>query len=161
MMKKYLVLTSKIDEELLEIGKLAERALKAWDLACGKNDDLYLDSVALNLHGFYTGIEKIFEMIAKNIDGSVPVEDSWHMELLKQMAMEIQQLRPRVIRKETLSLLNDYRGFRHIVRNIYTYHISIGKLAPLMEELPRTLSLLNEDLHEITSLLIASSENQD
>jgi hypothetical protein len=160
MTKKYLTIASKIDEELLEIGKLVDRAMKAWDLAGSKKDDLYLDSVSLNLHGFYSGIEKIFETIARNIDGTVPTGDSWHLELLKQMALEIHQLRPCVIRKETLALLNEYRGFRHIVRNVYTYNISILKLTPLMEELPRALQLLKEDLHGITSLLIASSENQ-
>jgi len=30
---------------------------------------LYLDSAALNLHGFYSGLERLFELIARHVDG--------------------------------------------------------------------------------------------
>lgn len=49
-------------------------------------DDYYLDSVALNLHGFYSGLERVFEKVASTIDGSVPSAANWHRELLNQMA---------------------------------------------------------------------------
>jgi hypothetical protein len=37
----------------------------AWNKAAVNSDDLYLDNVALNLHGFYSGIEGVFGLIAK------------------------------------------------------------------------------------------------
>ena len=40
------------------------------------------------LHSFYNGLENIFEIIAKNIDGSVPTGNKSHQELLHQMASE-------------------------------------------------------------------------
>jgi hypothetical protein len=38
------------------------------------------------LHSFYTEIEKILKLIAREWDGKLPLSDSWHRELLKQMS---------------------------------------------------------------------------
>ena len=35
------------------------------------DQDAYLNSVALNLHSFYSGLERIFELIAQELDGGV------------------------------------------------------------------------------------------
>ena len=40
------------------------------------------------LHSFYNGLENIFDIIAKNIDGSVPTGNKSHQELLHQMSSE-------------------------------------------------------------------------
>lgn len=156
MTNKYLTFVSRIREELCEIDKLILRTLKAWDNVKKTSDELYLDSVALNLHGIYSGFEKIFEIIAKNIDSSMPFGDSWHLELLKQMATEIQQVRPPVIKKQTFEFLNEYRGFRHIVRNVYTYNISTKKLTPLVEDLQTTYDFMKKDLEEFLKLFEVS-----
>ncbi len=153
MTSKHLTFISKIKEELYEIDKLVLRTLKAWESAKKTADELYFDSVALNLHGVYSGFEKIFELIAKNIDSSMPSGDSGHLELLKQMAIEIEQVRPAVIRKSTFELLNEYRGFRHIVRNVYTYNISAKKLTPLIEDLQTTFDYIKSDLDNFLALL--------
>ncbi len=152
MTNKHLTFVSRIREELHEIEKLVLRALKAWDNAKETADELYLDSVALNLHNIYSAIEKIFELIAKNIDSSIPNGDSWHLELLKQMATKIQQVRPPVIKKQIFELLNEYRGFRHIVRNLYTYNISTKKLTPLVEDLQPTYNLVKRDIEDFLKL---------
>jgi hypothetical protein len=43
-----------------------------------------LDGVALNLHSFYSGTERIFELIAANVDDILPKGENWHQALLKQ-----------------------------------------------------------------------------
>lgn len=152
MTNKHLTIISRIKEEMNEIDKLVIRVLNAWEHARKTSDELYLDSVALNLHGIYSGIEKIFEIIAKNIDYSIPSGDARHLELLRQMATEIQHLRPPVINKHTFELLNEYRGFRHIVRNVYTYNISVKKLTPLVEDLQTAYNSIKKDLDEFLKI---------
>ena len=85
MNRKYLTLTSRINEELSGLKRIVLRIQKAYECAEKSNDDLYLDSVALNLHGFYSAMENIFELIAKNVDQTIPDGELWHQELLKQM----------------------------------------------------------------------------
>ena len=78
MNREIQLICSLIDEELNSINDLVPRIELAWKKAAENSDDLYLDSVALNLHGFYSGIERIFELIAKRIDGSLLSGDNWH-----------------------------------------------------------------------------------
>jgi hypothetical protein len=40
------------------------------------------------LHDFYTGIEKIFENIGKEVDRRIPLGDEWHSDLLHQMTLD-------------------------------------------------------------------------
>lgn len=94
MGKKHLTMASRIRDELSELQQAIERIHLGWERARRENDDLYLDSVAFNLHSLYTGLERIFELIAANIDQSKPEGENWHQESLHQMAIEIEMVRP-------------------------------------------------------------------
>lgn len=67
------------------------------------------------------------------MDGALPQGINWHQELLSQMALEIPSVRPAIISEKTRDLLEPYRGFRHVVRNVYTYHIIPEKMKPLVK----------------------------
>ena len=141
-----MTLLSRIYEELSELERIVGRIHKAWDSFLTKGDELYFDSVALNLHGFYSCLERIFELIARNVDQSIPTGDSWHQELLKQMATEIRQVRPSIISRDTFILLDEYRGFRHVVRNVYTFNLSEKKLRPLVIDLQKLYLQIKKEL---------------
>ncbi|GEA18939.1 hypothetical protein E306M_20760 [Moorella sp. E306M] len=51
------------------------------------------------------------------------------------MAVEIELIRPPVISRETRNSLDEYRGFRHVVRNIYTFRLSPARIKPLLDNL--------------------------
>ena len=110
------------------------------------SDDLYLDGVALNLHGFYAGLERLFELIAATVDGTVPQGANWHQTLLEQMATEVPRVRPAVISDETRAALDEYRGFRHIVRNVYTFRFDSMKVHRLVEGAPVVFSQVRVEL---------------
>ena len=61
-------LVKRIQQELDEIQTVALRINTGWKQARRSNDDLYLDSVALNLHGFYSGFERIFTQIVEIVE---------------------------------------------------------------------------------------------
>lgn len=135
MKKKYLALAGRIRGELAEIEQIVDRVATGWEHYKLTGDDFYLDSVAFNLHSFYTGLERVFELIAVNVEQSKPEGQNWHQELLRQMAVEIEQIRPAVISRETRASLEEYRGFRHVVRNIYTFHLAPARIKPLLDDL--------------------------
>lgn len=132
MSKAGIILAARIITELNELSQLIARAEQGWDRAKKKNDDYYLDGVALNVHGFYSGLELIFEKIALAIDGSVPTGANWHRELLDQMSLEVSGIRPAVISDGLKEQLEEYRGFRHVVRNVYTHRLSEDKMRSLV-----------------------------
>ena len=153
MNKGYLVLAGRIREELGEIEKTVNRALRAWQGFKSKGDDAYLDSVALNLHGFYTALERIFEVIATEVDQSKPQGENWHQELLRQMATDVVRVRPSVISGKLRDSLDDYRGFRHVVRNVYTFRLSPSRMAPLVEALGQVFADVRKEMGEFLSFL--------
>ena len=106
-------LAARIRNELPEIEHTLKRATKGVRRAKQTGDDYYLDGVAINLHSFYSGFERIFELIAANVDDMIPKGKNWHQVLLMQMAKEIAEVRPAVISYPVRLDLDEYRGFRH------------------------------------------------
>jgi hypothetical protein len=147
------ILAARIRIDLPELAFLVERARHGWEKAKTLNDDYYLDGVALNLHGFYSGLEKIFEKIAATVDGSVPSAANWHQELLSQMSMEIPEVRPAVISQELRDMLEDYRGFRHVVRNVYTHLINPEKIELLIIRIEPVREKLTAELNAFAAFL--------
>ena len=146
MSKSFLRLPERIRDELADLERLVNRILEAWHRAQQSGDDFYLDSVALNLHGFYAGVESLFESIAAVIDHRMPQAVNWHQLLLQQMADEIPTVRPAVISEGTRELLDAYRGFRHIVRNVYTFKLDPAKMQPLVEEIQTVFGQVRREL---------------
>lgn len=140
------VLSGRIRDELSELAMVVDRAEQGWRRAKTQHDDFYLDGVALNLHGFYSGLEHVFEKIASLVDESIPIGANWHQELLRQMNIEVPGVRPAVISAELRTELEEYRGFRHIVRNVYTYQLNPEKLERLITMLRETLSRTEREL---------------
>jgi hypothetical protein len=96
------------------------------------------------LHDFYTGIEKIFENIAKEIDQRVPMGEEWHSELLHQMTLDIPGLRPPVISTQTEKKLREYLGFRHLFRKRYGFELDWEKMKRLLGRIPQVLTALEK-----------------
>lgn len=140
------VLSGRIRDELSELAMVVDRAEQGWRRAKTQHDDFYLDGVALNLHGFYSGLEHVFEKIASLVDESIPTGANWHQELLRQMNIEVPGVRPAVISAELRTELEEYLGFRHIVRNVYTYQLNPEKLERLITMLRETLSRTEREL---------------
>lgn len=64
------------------------------------------------LHSFYTGLENIFSRLCKDIDGTVPSQNQWHRDLLKQVS-EPTKKRRAIISQSLAERLTDYLSFRH------------------------------------------------
>lgn len=126
-----LTLVGRIQQSLEDLLTIVSRAETLAVKFRSNLDDGYLDGVALNLHAFYSAVEKIFEDIARTIDDGVPSGPDWHRDLLIQMSAEIPGVRPPVISRQTRLVLDDFRGFRHVVRNIYTYNLRADRVIEL------------------------------
>ncbi len=114
---------------------------------------VFMESMALKLHNFYTGIERIFRKIAEDLNGGLPPSSEWHKRLLLSMSLALDPIRPAVISKNTLGLLEDYLGFRHVVRNIYGFEIKEEKLFPLLERIETVWDEFSRDMNEFLLFL--------
>ncbi|MEK7397907.1 MAG: antitoxin [Candidatus Poribacteria bacterium] len=141
-------LAEQIRDEIPNLERAIKRALQAWQYAIAEPDrqEFYIDSASLNLQSFYTGIERLFSLIAKHIDCSLPTGKNWHSDLLWQMASDLSNIRPAVIKTERAAILDEFRGFRHRVRNIYSSDILPENVGVLILTLNASWSELYTDL---------------
>lgn len=58
--------------ELVDIRQSVAHAQAGWQEYQESGDEFYLASVALNLHNFYNGVERLFERIATTLDNQLP-----------------------------------------------------------------------------------------
>lgn len=158
MMVRYLTLAKRIQQELEELERTQEAIHRHWHRArtIVVDQDAYLNSVALNLHSLYSGLERIFELIANEFDGGIVSGENWHAALLRQMSLELPGSRPAVLQPSTATALDEYRKFRHIVRNVYATNLDpqrmaerVAALSPLWAQLR---SELDTFIHYLNSL---------
>jgi uncharacterized protein YutE (UPF0331/DUF86 family) len=69
------------------------------------------------------------------------------------MTYEIPGARPPVITQETHDLLDELRGFRHRVRNVYTFRLNPERVETLVDHLSVTHTALSQDLKDFIQFL--------
>lgn len=69
MKESYLAVAGRIRREVEQIEAVVDRAQDIWDgVDPDRSADHRIDAVALNLHGFYAGLERVFKTVAERID---------------------------------------------------------------------------------------------
>ena len=153
MTSHFVALSHRIQQDLVDIERATTRVQSAWQAYVETENDFLLDSVALNLHGFYNGLERLFERIAKGVDNRLLSGSNWHQALLKQMATEVTDARPKVISDSILKWIDEYRRFRHVVRNVYGYDLDPDRLIELVGALPDAYNQVKQALVDFSNWL--------
>lgn len=155
MILRYRLLAQRIRSETQEIKRVVIRAEGALARArqSPADQDYFLAAAALDLHSFYAGVERLFELIAADVDRSQSTGAHWHRNLLTQMTLEVPEVRPVVLTVETQEALVEYLEFRHVVRNVYTFNLRPQRVAELVESLRTTFDLAQRDLQRFVEFL--------
>lgn len=137
--QKALVFLSQAGKELSLLDrtvKVIEKRLKGLRSKTDSDDfSAYVESLSLNLHSFYEGIETIFDKVLEFTGEEKPSGHEWHLELIERMALPIGQLRPEVISAKTAKKLDTFRAFRHKVRHIYGFMLVPEDIIRIAEKL--------------------------
>lgn len=158
MNQKGRVIAARIRQELDDLRPLIEKAQRGMRAAKLKSDDqdLYLDSVALNVHDFYCGMERILLHVAGTIDKVIPEGGQWHQELLQQMHTTVAGVRPSVLSSQAVDCLKEYLAFRHVVRNVYSFKFDAERITALVNKLPACYDLVARELSSFADWLESS-----
>ena len=149
---------SEIEEELGNIERLLSE-LNEHQKEEPRNS-FYLRAVGSIFHDFYCGVERIFERIAEELNGGIPEGDNWHTQLLKDMTLQIAEVRPAVISKELLAELKGYLEFRHRFRNIYGFELEWEKMKGLKETMPGVADRFKKEIKEFIEFMKKLTEGQ-
>lgn len=153
-------LASEIEDEIEKIEKLVRENEKVCrQIKEGKEFDfLDIRGQGAIIHDFYTACEKIFKKIATDINGKLPPGEDWHQRLLYQMSIEVKEVRPAIISKESFTVLKKLLAFRHLFRNAYGFelkkesldelsHILLEKGRDILEEIDKFTTYLRKINH--------------
>jgi hypothetical protein len=149
----YLAVAGRVRSGLSDLELVVTRVERIWHAEHPGTDDWYVDATALNLLGFYAGVERLLAIIAEAVDGAKPAGAEWHQALLSQMASEIPGVRPAVVSPELKVGLDRFRGFRHVVRNVYTYNLDAEQVERLVQWLPETAAQVGIELRAFADTL--------
>jgi hypothetical protein len=116
-----------------------DRLLKNYDELLRRDQEttptlIEVTAIGAVLHSFYNGLENIFTVIAKNIDGNMPTQVQWHRDLLNQMSQKTAQ-RNAVLSVDLAERLTDYLSFRHFFRHSYSTVLEWDELKELVTDL--------------------------
>lgn len=129
---------AEIEEELRKLSRLEADIGRGRDEL--RNDparaDIHYGNLALKLHNFYTGCERIFRIIASELNSALPSNYDWHKRLLQRMSLEMGGRRPAVISQELRCALEEFLAFRHVVRSIYGYELDPERMNRLLDKYP-------------------------
>lgn len=158
----YQELVIRFKGEISDLDSLAQRISRAWKFAqtSPAEQDMFLDSVALGLHGFYSGLESLFLQVARHLDDNVPDGDGWHAKLITQMHAET-DLRPAVIALADVEFLDELRRFRHLVRNVYAFNLLPDRIQPLVARIAEQWPQLRSELVAFSDFIASLIEIED
>ncbi|MHB8987138.1 MAG: ribonuclease toxin HepT-like protein [Eubacteriales bacterium] len=155
-----ILLEARLRRELDSLQKLLEEMKISLKLKQAPASSVRLRAISSILHDFYTGAEKIFINIAKEIDGKAPAGEGWHRTLLEQMTLDLPGLRPPLLNTGLADNLKDYLSFRHRFRNLYGFELDWQRMKQLAIDLPGvTADLAGAVEGFITNLKIFSSDD--
>lgn len=155
MNSHYRLLVQRIHDEVADIERTVAAVSRHWRRfqKARVDQDAYLNSVALNLHSFYSGVERVLELIAVELDGGTLGGEAWHAELLRQMTLAVPKVRPAVLSQGSGDWLDEYRKFRHRVRNIYATNLVPDRMKSLVEDVPSGWRRVRQELLTFTVFL--------
>jgi len=156
-------LISEIQGELTLIGKVVNGLAAASSPPAREKEtrQIYSESLGLKLHNFYTGLEQIFQKIADDLNRGVPSSRDWHRRLLRSMALEIAGIRSPVLGLKTVTRLEEFLAFRHVVRNLYGFELELGRLRRLAKAAPTAFRAVSGELVRFLEFLRAMPTSRD
>lgn len=141
-----------IDRELNEINMLLERSDNLFKVDPeGEPTFERLAALSQVLISFYTGLERIFERVARRIDHSLPQGERWHTELLHQVARSTDE-RSAIISEEMRLLLREYLAFRHHSRHAYAHHLEWPRMRDLVFQMSDTWEQVQSEIQRFISV---------
>ncbi len=155
--EKVLVFLSEMEKEMLLLRQCVEVIEKRLSVLKKKNrrDDraVYVESLAINLHSFYEGVETVFEKVMDFTGEEKPSGHEWHREVLERMILPVKKLRPEFISVGTAKKLDNYRTFRHKIRHIYGFMIIPENVIGIAEKVKGTFKSFEKDLKNFISFV--------
>jgi len=149
------LLRADIEDELARLAQLEQvfaSVRDKLDLAPEQVAAYDRGAIGYLLHNFYNGCENIFRRIAAFFENDIG-SDTWRADLLRRMRLEVQGYRPAVIDEQLYRLLEDFRGFRHLFRNAYSFELDWERERLVARRFDRAAGLMQDQVRAFLARL--------
>jgi hypothetical protein len=105
-----------------------------------------LAAIAVALHHGYVALQSAMERVARAFEGMGPAGSTWHRDLLHQMMLPMDTIRPAVLSPSLREALTELLSFCHVFRHAYAATLRETRLRELselfLEAMPEAASAL-------------------
>jgi hypothetical protein len=156
---RFVRLAASLRHEVDLLAKVVDEAEQAvFDFRESTPSRRELRGVADIIHDFYSGLERVFERIATELEGGAPPGPNWHRDLLGSMAFDLQGLRPPVLSEASVGSLGEYLRFRHWFRNAYGFDLDWDRVRALLVPLSGLWHAVRAELERFIAFVAALGE---
>ncbi len=141
-------LRSEIENELESLSRLTNDLVDCEEVG---TTSVVMRAKASIFHDFYTGVERIFTKIAAELNGGIPNTPQWHADLLRDMCLNLEGIRPPVITKEMCDSLLPFLRFRHLFHNMYGFCLDPPRIGELGEAFSEVQQAFLSEMSEFMS----------
>lgn len=125
------------------------------------NDAATVESVAYQVHNFYSATEDLMKIVANAFENSITDLSQWHTQLLNRMTLEIEGVRPALLTTETAALLHELRAFRHLFRHAYSTTLDFSRVEQNVVRARQVRTLLTRDVDAFFETLKVSESRDE
>lgn len=121
-------------------------------------------SLALMVHDFYSGIERIFKTCISRIDGDLSdleEEPDSHDRIIRRATSDDLSVRPPIVSSEHREILLDLKGFRHIIHHNYSHQLEWQQMKHFVENFNEMYKNLVGDINEFLDTIEELQEQFD
>lgn len=153
-------LTQRIADELAKIEDALSRirrGIESINVLPIQAREFIENTIATDLADIYSGVERIFERIAREVDGHLSRGSQWHKDLLQQMTQQRPERSP-VISDNTSLQLQELLAFRHKVNNIYGTELKYDNTFEHAATIEELFTNVSQDLNTFTDSLAQAQD---
>lgn len=161
MKEEIKLLKSEIIDDLQSIKRIYDKLNREKGTVENTPSEAQLINIGYYLHNLYNAFENIFLNIADVFENQIKEKSRWHYSLQKRMALNIEDIRPKVISKETSNYLDELRRFRHIFRHSYDYEIDWERLKIVLKKAEKLQRIYQKEIRNFIGFLDKLSEQDN
>jgi len=144
---KIAVFLGEFDYQVKEINRIYE-IIQTRTPSVQKNPmpDEVVESIGYWLHNLYCAYEDLFKTICSFWENNITSDSGYHTSLLRRMVFAIEGIRPALLSEDSLRVLDELRGFRHMFRHAYSHGLDEERIVILLNRIKLSRQITQKDI---------------
>ncbi len=107
-------------------------------------------ALAFEIERWYTAVESLLVRALRALDGSIPTGNTWHADVLRASAVEVEGCRPALLNRPALEELRELLRFRHLARHGYEREPELPRMVDRAARVGRAQQQLRASLEALS-----------